>query len=407
MSSPNHSTSDIKDAFSSNFSDYISAFPDYVPALPGKTYSSSSNNSFGVVPIVLPTLSLFHDDPFMKVMHAYYAKESPIPPPTIVPPSTMLSPILLPGEILCPTIGIKEAYKIPWLNSRQLVIKKLFPRTEVQRWKERILPSNCEGKIFKTIEKIPGIRQPCDPPQCARFLRKMMEVFIGDYPSENKGPATGSNLLPVIVTCHVCKEKGHYANQCRKTTTNNSQERAYMLRDRNAHQNPNVVMVLTSSLVWIWLSKYHARIICDEKVVHIPIDADLPSLPPVRQVEFQINLIPRVTHVARAPYRLDPSEMQELSNQLQELADRDMSTAYHSETDGQSERTIQTLEDMLRACVIDFGKGWERHLPLVEFSYNNSYHASIKAAPFEEHYMSTSDHYVNMAKVGDVQLTRP
>ncbi|GJX06172.1 putative reverse transcriptase domain-containing protein [Tanacetum coccineum] len=48
-----------------------------------------------------------------------------------------------------------------------------------------------------------------------------------------------------------------------------------------------------------------------------------------------------------------------------------MSTAYHPETDGQSERTIQTLEDMLRACVIDFGKGWINHLPLVEFSYNN------------------------------------
>nr|GFB42567.1 putative reverse transcriptase domain-containing protein [Tanacetum cinerariifolium] len=61
----------------------------------------------------------------------------------------------------------------------------------------------------------------------------------------------------------------------------------------------------------------------------------------------------------------------------------DMSTAYHPETDGQSERTIQTLEDMLRACVIDFGNSWERHLPLVEFSYNNSYHASIKATPFE------------------------
>ncbi|GJS82325.1 putative reverse transcriptase domain-containing protein [Tanacetum coccineum] len=61
----------------------------------------------------------------------------------------------------------------------------------------------------------------------------------------------------------------------------------------------------------------------------------------------------------------------------------DMSTAYHPKTDGQSERTIQTLEDMLRACVIDFGNGWEGHLPLIEFSYNNSYHASIKAAPFE------------------------
>ncbi|GJX82517.1 putative reverse transcriptase domain-containing protein [Tanacetum coccineum] len=63
--------------------------------------------------------------------------------------------------------------------------------------------------------------------------------------------------------------------------------------------------------------------------------------------------------------------------------DISMSTAYHPETDGQSERTIQTLEDMLRACVIDFGKGWVKHLPLAEFSYNNSYHASIKAAPYE------------------------
>ncbi|GJX74792.1 putative reverse transcriptase domain-containing protein [Tanacetum coccineum] len=133
-----------------------------------------------------------------------------------------------------------------------------------------------------------------------------------------------------------------------------------------------------------WLSKYHARIICDEKVVHIPINGetliirgdqsktrlsliscikteryisrgcqvfviqvmekksdekrledipvvrefpevfpeDLPGLPPVRQVEFQIDLIPGTTPVARAPYRLAPSEMQELSNQLQELADR-------------------------------------------------------------------------------------
>ncbi|GJS09572.1 putative reverse transcriptase domain-containing protein [Tanacetum coccineum] len=103
-----------------------------------------------------------------------------------------------------------------------------------------------------------------------------------------------------------------------------------------------------------WLSKYHARIICDEKVVHIPINVetliirvmekksdekrlediplvrefpevfpeDLPGLPPVRQVEFQIDLIPGTTPVARAPYRLAPSEMQELSDQLQELSDR-------------------------------------------------------------------------------------
>ncbi|GJT47388.1 putative reverse transcriptase domain-containing protein [Tanacetum coccineum] len=64
----------------------------------------------------------------------------------------------------------------------------------------------------------------------------------------------------------------------------------------------------------------------------------------------------------------------------------DMSTTYHPQTDGKSERTIQTLEDMLCACMIDFGNGWVRHLPPVEFSYNNSYHTSIKAAPFEALY---------------------
>ncbi|GJW55819.1 putative reverse transcriptase domain-containing protein [Tanacetum coccineum] len=280
----------------------------------------------------------------------------------------------------------------------------------------------------------------------------------------NKGPTTRSNPLPVTVTCHACKEKGYYANQCRKTTNNNPQGRAYMLTDRNAYQDPNVVtgmfllnqhlarvlfdygadksfvsislasklnippitidtfydiemvdgnLVSTNTVIqgatltllnqpfkidlmpiklgsfdvvigMDWLSKYHARIICDEKVVHIPIDGetliiqgdqsktrlnliscikteryisrgcqvfvaqimekksdekrledipvvreflevfpeDLPGLPPVRQVEFQIDLIPGATPVARAPYRLAPSEMQELSNQLQELADR-------------------------------------------------------------------------------------
>ncbi|GJV59125.1 putative reverse transcriptase domain-containing protein [Tanacetum coccineum] len=92
-----------------------------------------------------------------------------------------------------------------------------------------------------------------------------------------------------------------------------------------------------------WLSKYHARIICDEKAVHIPIDGEtliiredipvvrefpevflenLPGIPPIRQVEFQINLMPGAASVAREPYRLAPLEMQELSDQLKELANR-------------------------------------------------------------------------------------
>ncbi|GJW18719.1 putative reverse transcriptase domain-containing protein [Tanacetum coccineum] len=85
----------------------------------------------------------------------------------------------------------------------------------------------------------------------------------------------------------------------------------------------------------------------------------------------------------------------------------DMSTAYYPQTDGQSERTIQTLEDMLRVCMLDFGKSWDRHLPLVEFSYNNSYHTSIKAAPFEALYGRKFRSPVCWAEVGDAQLTGP
>ncbi|GJV70111.1 reverse transcriptase domain-containing protein [Tanacetum coccineum] len=232
----------------------------------------------------------------------------------------------------------------------------------------------------------------------------------------SKKPATGSNQLPVTVVCHACGEKGHYINQCQKTNIN-AQGRAYMLRDKNAQQDPNVItgmFLLNQHLVRVlfdsgadrsfislslasmlnilsitidtfyniemadrnlvstntvikgctltllnqpfeidlmliklgsfdvvigmdWLSKYRAKILCDEKVVHIPIDGetliirefpdvfpeDLPGIPPVRQVEFQIDLIPGAAPIARTPYRLAPSEMQELSNQLQELTDRD------------------------------------------------------------------------------------
>ncbi|GJV35640.1 putative reverse transcriptase domain-containing protein [Tanacetum coccineum] len=85
----------------------------------------------------------------------------------------------------------------------------------------------------------------------------------------------------------------------------------------------------------------------------------------------------------------------------------DMCTAYHPQTDEQNERTIQTLEDILRACVIDFGKGWVNLLPSVKFSYNNSYHASINAAPFEALYGQKCRSPVCWAKVGEVQLTGP
>ncbi|GKG33578.1 putative reverse transcriptase domain-containing protein, partial [Tanacetum coccineum] len=77
----------------------------------------------------------------------------------------------------------------------------------------------------------------------------------------------------------------------------------------------------------------------------------------------------------------------------------DMYTAYHPQTDGQSERTIQTLEDMLRACILDF--------PLVEFSYNNSYHSSVRCAPFEALYGRKYRSLIIWVKVGEGQLIGP
>ncbi|KAD5803342.1 hypothetical protein E3N88_14702 [Mikania micrantha] len=84
-----------------------------------------------------------------------------------------------------------------------------------------------------------------------------------------------------------------------------------------------------------------------------------------------------------------------------------LSTAYHPQTDGQSERTIQTLEDMLRTCILDFGGSWDTHLPLIEFSYNNSYHSSIGCAPFEALYGRKCRSPICWTEVGDNRITGP
>nr|GEY29368.1 hypothetical protein [Tanacetum cinerariifolium]GEY45508.1 hypothetical protein [Tanacetum cinerariifolium] len=145
MSYPNHPTSDIKDAFSSNFPDYIPASSDYVPASPGKTFFESSDNSSGLVPIASPTLSLFHDDPYMKFMHAYYAKESPIPSLAIEPPSSMLSPMsnpqefFLPEELLPPKKrGCDQSSSSTSALPQEFKIEESSYKTSLERHKEQI-----------------------------------------------------------------------------------------------------------------------------------------------------------------------------------------------------------------------------------------------------------------------------
>ena len=84
-----------------------------------------------------------------------------------------------------------------------------------------------------------------------------------------------------------------------------------------------------------------------------------------------------------------------------------MSTTFHPQTNGQSERTIQVLEDMLRACVLDHQGSWEDNLPLVEFAYNNSYQASIQMAPYEALYGRPCRSPLCWTGVGESSITGP
>ncbi|GJX83642.1 reverse transcriptase domain-containing protein, partial [Tanacetum coccineum] len=295
-------------------------------------------------------------------------------------------------------VGIEEAYKITWVKFKKLLIKKYYPRTEVQKMEDEFYHLTMKGNDLKTyVRRFQELATLC--PIMVPDYEKMMEVFIRGLPRSiegnvttskpqtleeaisiaqrlmdqfntcnkvghltknfrNKGPTTGSNMLPVTVTCHACGEKAHYANQCQKTTNNNAQGRAYMLRDRNAHQDPNVVMGM------FLLNQHLARVLfdsgADKSFVSISL-ASMLNIPPITidtfyDIEmadenlvstntviqgctltllnqpFEIDLMPiklgsfdvviGAAPVARAPYRLAPSEMQELSNQLQELSDR-------------------------------------------------------------------------------------
>nr|GEU40191.1 putative reverse transcriptase domain-containing protein [Tanacetum cinerariifolium] len=176
------------------------------------------------------------------------------------------------------------------------------------------------------------------------------------------------------VTCYECGILGHFKSDCPKW---NFQKRVNEYQKEKALRGSSK---LCSALI---LALPEGR---EEFIVYC--DASIKGLGPVLTKREKVIAYGRAFQKA-------------MGIQL------DMSTTYHLETDEQSERTIQTLEDMLRACVIDFGNGWERHLPLVGFLYNNSYHASIKAAPFKALYGLKRRSPVCWAEVGDAQLTGP
>nr|GEV16574.1 reverse transcriptase domain-containing protein [Tanacetum cinerariifolium] len=210
------SDSDVEDTFSSTHSlDYIPASPDYSPASPGNT-PESLNNSYGLVPIASPTLSLFHDDPYMKVMHAYDAiisSQVPISPPIIVPPSLMLSPIFnlqelfVPEELLPP----KKQTHLPSLSSTDLAnpSRKQAYSYYVLSYVDRMAPKRtstsaassmtqaairqliADGNDLKTyIRRFHELALLC--PNMVPNSKKLVEVFIGGLPRSIEGNVISS-----------------------------------------------------------------------------------------------------------------------------------------------------------------------------------------------------------------------
>ncbi|GJS53087.1 reverse transcriptase domain-containing protein [Tanacetum coccineum] len=373
-------------------------------------------------------------------------------------------------------IGIDQANKITWTELKRLLTNKYCPRTEVRKMEDEFYNLTVKGNDLKTyIRRFQELAVLC--PNMVPNTEKLMEAFIGGLPRSIEGNVTASKPQTLEEAINIAQRlmdqvTKHTPMQVpsdhkrkfddRRTFNNNNNYRNnnnYHNTNTNNHYNnhqpqqnrrqeavrayaatPTKNCGFDVIIGMDWLSKYHARIICDEKVVHIPIDGKTliirvltsslvwigcPSIMPGNYLDeksfYHSNrqdlkklyqwpnmkaiiaeyvgkclTCSRVKAECQKPSGLlVQSEIpvwnhftsrfwQSLQNALG--TQLDMSTTYHPKTDGQSERTIQTLEYMLQSCVVDFGKGWEKHLPLVEFSYNNSYHASIKAAPFEALY---------------------
>nr|GEW18615.1 putative reverse transcriptase domain-containing protein [Tanacetum cinerariifolium] len=215
-----------------------------------------------------------------------------------------------------------QANRITWTELKRLLTNKYFPRTEIKKMEDEFYNLSVKGNDLKTyVRRFQKLAVLC--PNMVLNNKKLMEVFIGRLPRSIEGNITALKPQTLEEAINI----------------------AQRLMDQDLTQSG--VEFATSSFDVVigmdWLSKYHAKVICDEKFGHFPIEdetliirenipvvrefldvfpEELPGLPLVRQVEFQIDLIPRAAPVARAPYRLAPSEMQELSNQLQELASR-------------------------------------------------------------------------------------
>ncbi|GKA56347.1 putative reverse transcriptase domain-containing protein [Tanacetum coccineum] len=319
----------------------------------------------------------------MKVLQAFYTEKSPIPPPIIIPPSLIPKPqeFFLPKEFLSPKKQGRSSSSTSSLP-QAFEIGESSRKTSIERHEEQIeeimnyLGELSLDRIVHIEDKVEGlgkgrviIQQDFDileaelqqaRAQITKLQRKQMgsnhKISLARFRITELGD------LPLCKRCNLHHTVPYTFYDIEMADGNlvstNTVIKGCTLTLLNQPFKIDLMPIKLGSFDVVigmdWLSKYHAKILCDEKVVHIPINGetliirvmekksdekrledipvvkefldvfpeDLPGLPPVRQVEFQIDLIPGAAPVARTPYRLAPSEMQELSNQLQELADR-------------------------------------------------------------------------------------
>nr|GEV28063.1 DNA-directed DNA polymerase [Tanacetum cinerariifolium] len=370
MSSPNHPTSDIEDAFSSNYPDYIPAFLNYVPIPPPQDTETPVESPISISPsLSVGYLSLVRsitppqDYPFDKSIFAELDNSLwIIPRPLGSEPvleesnkmapkrtSTSVTPAMTQAAIRQLIIGIEEAYKITWSEFKMFLIKKYCPQTEIKKMEEAI-----------TITQRSIKQKLCEAPILA--LPEGSGNFVVYYDASHQAQTVA------------IKEENIKAENLRGV------DKAFEIRpdETRCIKNRSWLPLFGNLRDLIMRESYKSKY-----SIQPGFDKMYPELywwPNMKAV------IAEYVSKFLTCFRVK-SECQKPSGLLDALGTQlDMSTTYHPETDVQSERTIQTIKDMLRACVIDIGKEWEKHLPLVEFSYNNSYHASIKASPFEALY---------------------
>nr|GEW08551.1 putative ribonuclease H-like domain-containing protein [Tanacetum cinerariifolium] len=192
MSSLNHRTSDIKDAFSSDFPDYIPAFPDYIPASPGKKISESSNDSFGLVLIAMPfkrtstSAAPTMTQAAIRQLVVHYVTAS-LEVKFVT--GTLTEEALSWWKSFVLPIGIEEAYKITWSEFKKLLIKKYCPRTEVKKMEDEFYNLIMKGNDLKTyVRRFLELANLCHT--MVPNFEKIMEVFIGGLPRSIKGNIT-------------------------------------------------------------------------------------------------------------------------------------------------------------------------------------------------------------------------